>query len=75
MNFAIIVSFLKKSAYAAIGSLLAALSLGIAQYQPTGTAFDLEIYGALAAGFTGLVAAIKRWIDVNLANAKTADKK
>lgn len=75
MNFAIIVAFLKKSAYAAIGSLLAALALGLTNYQPSGSAFDLEVYGALVAGFTGLVAAIKRWIDVNLGGNQPAVKK
>jgi len=76
--FEIIMSFLKKAAYTAVGSVLAALTLGFANYQPSGSPLDLQVYGALVAFFTGIIAAIKRWMDnhpANPVNALPADEK
>jgi len=66
MNFDVIVAFLKKAAYTAIGGLLAMVTLGMANYVPAGTPLDLQIFTALTAVLTGLVAAVKRWMEGTL---------
>jgi hypothetical protein len=66
MSKDMLLSFLKKTAYAVIGNVVAALMLGLSGHLPTGSPLELQIYGALAAVLTGAIAALKRWADQNL---------
>jgi hypothetical protein len=63
---AVVLSFLKKTAYAVIGNALAVLALGLSGHAPSGSPLELQLYGAYAAALTGLVAAIKRWSEQKL---------
>ena len=63
----ILMAFLKKTAYAVLGGLLAMLSFGIAGYVPTGSLVELQLFAGLMALLTGAVAAAKRWVEQHLA--------
>jgi hypothetical protein len=63
----ILVSFLKKTAYAVIGGVLAMVSFAIAGYVPTGSMLELQLFAGLMALLTGAVAAAKRWVERHLA--------
>ena len=63
---AVILAFLKKTAYAVIGNVAAALLMGLSGHNPIGSALELQIYAALAAALTGVIAALKRWAEQNL---------
>ncbi len=63
-----LVSFLKKTAYAVLGNVLAMIMFVIAGHSPMGSELELQIYAGIAALLTGAVAAIKRWMDLHLAS-------
>lgn len=64
----VLVSFLKKTAYAVIANLVAMAAFGLSGFSASGDPLVLQVYAAVAALLTGAVAAVKRWADTNLAN-------
>ena len=63
----VLVSFLKKGAYAVIANLIAALTLGLASHSFVGSGIELSIYAAVVSVLTGAVAALKRFAERFLA--------
>lgn len=62
----ILISFLKKTAYVVVAGILGGIAAGLAGVNPAGTPLENQLLVGVLAVLTGLVAAAKRWVDMNL---------